>query len=241
MNKNFNKLLLFLDSIQFRFSVIAVVETWTTSTTEHLYKIPGYICCIKSRADGRGGGVALYVQDSLCYRPRDDLNVFECADFEFVCVQLNVNCSLCNITVVYRPSGGALSSFNENYNRLVDKLAAEKQQCLTTGDFNINLLNYSKHAETENFLNTALSHFQYPVILRHTRYSSTSSTLLDNIFSNNITSDYLSEIFTTDISYHLPVFYILKEFTDKIRHEYITVRFRDTSYTKTNDFVWKLQ
>ena len=107
LNKNFNKLLLFLDSIQFRFSVITVTETWTTSTTEHLYKIPGYICCIKSRADGRGGAVALYVQDSLCYRPLGDLNVSECADFEFVCVHLNVNCSLYNINVVYRPPGGS--------------------------------------------------------------------------------------------------------------------------------------
>ena len=53
------------------------------------------------------------------------------------------------------------------------------------GDFNVNLLNYESHGETNEFINTMVSHYLLPHILHPTRVTDHSATVIDNIFSNN--------------------------------------------------------
>jgi hypothetical protein len=79
------------------------------------------------------------------------------------------------------------------------------------GDFNINLLKSESHLHTENFLNETFSHFHYPTINQPTHFTETNATLIDNIFTNNVIDDYTAGIITTDISDHLPIFYISHE------------------------------
>ena len=78
------------------------------------------------------------------------------------------------------------------------------------GDFNINLLNYTKHNNTKDFLDVMFSHFLYPVITRPTRITEYSATLIDNIFCNNLNKNSLtSGLLYTDISDHVPIFSII--------------------------------
>ena len=55
-----------------------------------------------------------------------------------------------------------------------------------SGDFNINLLNYDKHPSTEEFINTLNSYFLEPHILKPTRITSHTATLIDNIRRKSI-------------------------------------------------------
>ena len=71
--------------------------------------------------------------------------------------------------------------------------------------------NYESHIETEDSLNNVFSYFQYPTITSPTRFCSTTSTLIDNIFVNTINDDYYSGLLVSDLSDHLPVFYISYE------------------------------
>ena len=48
----------------------------------------------------------------------------------------------------------------------------------------------------------------YPAITRPTRVTDISATLIDNIFTNNISENQFSGIICTDISDHLPVCYV---------------------------------
>ena len=50
------------------------------------------------------------------------------------------------------------------------------------GDFNVNLLNYESHNETNDFINTMVSHYLLPHILHPTRVTDHSATVIDNIF-----------------------------------------------------------
>ena len=50
------------------------------------------------------------------------------------------------------------------------------------GDFNLNLLNYETHDDTNDFLNSMISYSFLPYILHPTRVTDYSSTVIDNIF-----------------------------------------------------------
>ena len=54
------------------------------------------------------------------------------------------------------------------------------------GDFNINLLYYESHAATECFVNTMFTYNLLPKIIKPTRITSHSATLIDNIFINSL-------------------------------------------------------
>ena len=86
------------------------------------------------------------------------------------------------------------------------------------GDFNINLINYTSHASTENFVNTMCSYFCTPHILKPTRITGNSATLIDNIFFNSIKYHTVSGNILTDISDHLPNFLIIDKLNALPKH-----------------------
>ena len=57
-------------------------------------------------------------------------------------------------------------------------------------------------------LSTLFSHAFIPVISNPTRLTSYSATLIDNIFTNNLSQNLLNGIVLNDLSYHLPVLLI---------------------------------
>lgn len=54
------------------------------------------------------------------------------------------------------------------------------------GDFNLNLLNYDSNSDTNDFVNTLGSYYFHPHILKPTRITEHSATLIDNIFFNSM-------------------------------------------------------
>ena len=86
------------------------------------------------------------------------------------------------------------------------------------GDFNINLLNYDSHSETNDFINLMISHYFLPHMLHPTRVTDHSATIIDNIFSNSLESDTISGNLLSQISDHLPQFLVIKNTTVDYRH-----------------------
>ena len=84
------------------------------------------------------------------------------------------------------------------------------------GDFNIDLLKYELSDSINNFIDTLSSNFLLPHILLPTRIS-TTSTLIDNIFSNSTSLEEIeSGNVTSTFSDHLPQFIFLNDFFSKI-------------------------
>ena len=86
-----------------------------------------------------------------------------------------------------------LTDFNCNYlNKLLENISKEQKSIFLLGDFNVNLLNYNEHNQTNEFLDSLASNSFIPLILQSTRITSHSNTLIDNIFSNVIDPDIIS-------------------------------------------------
>ena len=77
------------------------------------------------------------------------------------------------------------------------------------GEFNMNLLKYQSHSETNDFIKLMVSHYLLPHILHPTRVTDHSATIIDNIFSNNVESDTVSRNILSQITDHFPQFLII--------------------------------
>src|SRR6218665_2230971 len=84
-------------------------------------------------------------------------------------------------------------------------LSNSKKKVFLLGYFNINILRYNEHHSAGMFLNMLASHKIMPTILRPTRITEFSSTLIDNIFTNCPNYNMDSCILIDDISDHLPI------------------------------------
>ena len=102
-----------------------------------------------------------------------------------------------------------LDEFNEIYrNPLLHKISKESKSIFLLGKFNVDLLKYDHHAPTNEFFNSFSSHMFLPHI-QSTRVTSSSKTLIDNIFYNILGPDFVSGNLTATVSDHLPQFVIV--------------------------------
>ena len=76
------------------------------------------------------------------------------------------------------------------------------------GDINSDLLKVEENRHTNDIINYMFSSSFYPLISRPTRITSTSATLIDNIFVNSFEDNFTTGLLLTDISDHLPIFQI---------------------------------
>ena len=114
------------------------------------------------------------------------------------------------VGVIYRHPSMDLVDFNCNYlNKLLENTSKGQKSILLLGHFNVNLLNYNEHNETNEFLDFLAPNSIIPLILQPNRITSHSNTLIDKIFSNVIDSDIISGNLTAAISDHLPQFAII--------------------------------
>jgi len=210
LSKNFEQLYVYLTNLDHRFSIIAITETWTTVNNEMIYKIPGYNHVVKSR-DGRGGGVALYVIDSLKFNVRADLNAIANPSFE--CIFVEITSSEFGTKVIgsiYHPPNSCINQFKIGFETILNSIKHGQTEFILAGDYNFDLLKYECHPDTTHFVNSMYSHSLIPLIVRPTRFGPDSCTLIDNILTNKPNDASISGLLISDISDHLPVFYITK-------------------------------
>ena len=92
------------------------------------------------------------------------------------------------VGVIYRHpdnSSPGLDKFNEEINDLFLIINKNKSTLYCVGDFNINLLKLSDKAVIRRYASTLLSCNCRCLIDKPTRIGPSSSTLIDNVYSNN--------------------------------------------------------
>ena len=77
LQKNFDSLLNLLMTLKFEFKVICITETWCSdnSMNHNLFELPQYKSIHQVRRAGKGGGIAVFLHESLTYNIRHDLSV----------------------------------------------------------------------------------------------------------------------------------------------------------------------
>ncbi len=188
--------------------VVLLCETFLNDNNAPLYNIPGYSFCYRNRIGSTRGGVALYVRDDLKFKLRDDIAINVDGEFESIFVEISgQGISSTIVGEIYRiPNTNEIVSI-ERYQTILNRIASLKLDTIIASDLNFDLLKVQDHKNTLDLFNSFISCGVLPTILRPTRICHTTSTLIDNIFTNivNNPSKMYSCIIQTDISDHLPV------------------------------------
>ncbi len=167
----------------------------------------------RCRDDGPRGGIGLFIRDNKDYKIREDLSVFIPHIFESLFVEI-INKSSRNIIVgvVYRPNTephADLDIFQSNMFDIMSIITRDQLQCTILGDMNVNLFNFETHPKTGNYLEGLFSNGFLPIIVKPTRITNSTATLLDHIYTNSITSTGHSGIIITDVADHFGTFYLV--------------------------------
>ena len=130
-----------------------------------------------------------------------------------------------------------LTDFNCNYlNKVLENISKELKSVLLLGDFNVDLLNYNEHKQTNEFLDSLASNSFIPLILQPTTITSHSNTLIDNIFSNVFDPDIISGNLTATID-HLSQFSIIPIMFGNISGNKSNIYERDWSKFDQENFI----
>ena len=131
-----------------------------------------------------------------------------------------------------------LTDFNCNYlNKILENISKEQNSVFLLGDFNVNLLSYNEHNQTNEFLDSLASNSFMSLILQPTRITSHSNTLIDYIFSNVIDADIISGNLTATISDHLPQFSIIPNMFGNVTGNKSNIYERDWSKFDQEKFI----
>lgn len=207
LQKHFDELqelLLSLKQKQIFVDVILLCETWINDdANDALIDLDGYELFLHNRTRCKGGGIPIYVKHELKPSKRPDLNVLREGIFESLVVEINLSRKKAFVCELYRVPGTNESLFNEDIEKI---LRISKEGLLFIGsDQNLNLLKHQSHGHTGMFLNQILGNGLIPTILKPTRVTHRSSTLIDNIYIPiNFENNFNSSVIINDMSDHFP-------------------------------------
>ena len=180
---------------------------WLTDCTAELVNITGYNFVSNHRKSKTGGGVGIYLQNDLQYKLPNECKLSDRETVESLFVEITVpNGKNIIFGSVYRPPNQNTALFLDKFNDILSRISKDNKQCYVMGDFNLDLLQYNHHTPTQEFIDTLFSHAFIPLISNPTSLTSYSATLIDNIFTNNLSQNVLNGIVLNDLSDHLPVF-----------------------------------
>ena len=117
------------------------------------------------------------------------------------------------IMCVYRAPGTDIAQFNMEFEDILDKM--KNRKIFICGDLNIDLLKCDSHNGTKHFVDLLYSNGYFPLISRPTRITENSGTLIDNIFTSEISVGIKSGILINDITDHLPIFASIPYYSKK--------------------------
>ena len=115
IRKNHTNLDILLKTINHKFSIIGLTETWLKDYNTSLFDLDGYAHEYIYRPVKQGGGVSMFISNDLNYKVRPDLG-FSNNNIEMLWVEVDKNClnleKNCIIGTVYRRPGSGIIDFN---------------------------------------------------------------------------------------------------------------------------------
>ena len=159
------------------------------------------------RGDRPGGGVIVYVRDTMSSKRRSDLEV---QGLEAVWVEIQVKSKKVLVGGFYRPPNSNINYFNL-INESADRAYNTNiQDIIILGDFNVNMLN-----DNNDKIKDLMQEFHMKQLINEpTNFTEHSATLLDLILVRNeaniLTSGVIDTFIPDLVRYHCPVIILLK-------------------------------
>ncbi len=166
-----------------KIDILAISETHLTKASwDTRCGLNGYTFIHRDRDQGKGGGVAMFVRNSIPFIRRTDL---EKSLTESLLIEITVkNSKSFLVGCFYRPpetSNYLSNNYNLSLQSHLSDVLKEKKEAIMLGDFNVN---YKTHHENNEFKITLTQNGFKQVIKKPTRTTQTSSTLIDLIITN---------------------------------------------------------
>lgn len=192
-----------LSNITTKCSVLGFTETRLSSHLTSLYQLPGYNMYTNCR-NTHGGGVALYVSNSLHSTPLDEFSKID-TFIECIGVDSYIMNKKSLLICIYRSPRGNIVDFLNTLTEMLS-LAHDKkyQEIFIFGDFNLDLTK-ADAINIREFCNLMYSFSLLPLTTKPTRVSSTTATLIDQIWSTQVEANIGNYIIHSDVSDHFTV------------------------------------
>lgn len=203
--KNFEKLELQISQLSAQPDIILLSETWLDPSLAASYNLSSYNLEVSSPESFRGKGCGIYINNSIVYKRRQDLESSELkfqSVFIEICIPNKKNIVLASI---YRSPSFPVTDFLEYFEPTMLRVNLESKYCIIGGDFNVDLLKHQSMEIPATFLNTFLALGLVPTISVPTRVCNESKSLIDNFFLNEVSLIKSSNVIISDISDHLPI------------------------------------
>lgn len=199
---------------------------------DHELDIPGYTLLRKDR-NRRGGGVCVYVRNSIEYKQRHDLDM---ENIESIWIKIELKKKIFNIGTVYRPPSSNSSYYDTILNQIEFMKNSSNEHIILMGDLNFD---YLCDSSPIHFIETTYEMKQ--LIELPTRVTPDSSTLLDVILSSCPTDHSSTQVMDIALSDHYLISTELRltSAIDRGRHRLVT--FRDFKNFDGASFLCDLQ
>jgi len=244
----FNLLINSLNQKKFFPSVICLQEIWQLPN-DQVFSINGYHSPLfKCRNNNiQGGGVAIYINQEFSFTELPEYSIFfdRILESKFVKVSISPKKHFI-IGSIYRPATNhpTLSS-SEQYNQFIDlfsnlisQLSDSNCPIILLGDLNLDLLKYSQIRQVTDYADLLFSHGFLQMIMKPTRLTTNSATLIDHVVTNN-PEIVDSAILISDLSDHFPVLCFMKTLSKNLPHS--EIKFRNFSTENTEKFKAQLR
>ena len=135
---NFTKFESLIAGLDYQPHIIAVNETWDKphATGQHM-NLNGYVYIFNPRVASRGGGVGMYIKQSLIFTPYAELSIMHEKLFESLFVTIHFGGKRLICGTVYRPPRNdnlGLSGFFDSIKLVLGELSKTKSKCFLMGD-----------------------------------------------------------------------------------------------------------
>ena len=170
------------------------------------YDLPNFTTNHQKKSDRRGGGVSVYIHNSLNLKPRPDLSK-NCGDIESLTKEIiSEKTRNTIVSVLYRPPNGHFEKFLTN---IFLNTKDSNKNVYIAGDFNLNLLDHSLNKKVLNYLNLIYQNSFIPTVNKPTRVTRKTSTIIDHILTNLfVNTNFKLLLFKIDISDHFPICFL---------------------------------
>ena len=215
--------------------LFCVSETWLKYEIEHIYNIPSFRKFSLQCQHSKAGRVLIYCKN---YISADIVDCLSCTlpHIELIFIKFSIGAKNYLVGSVYRSPSSILSDFHSELERIFQIIQADFRDSIVVvcGDTNIDLLK-SNCTRMNAYLDVLDSFGFVPQILRPTRITSHSSTLIDHILTNNEQSVTSRGIWLSDVSDHFTTFIVLKH-CSMIKSNSMKMEYRARNEQNKNNF-----
>ena len=193
--------------------VLALNETRLDSTISNLEIGINNYTIIRRDRTRHGGGVAIYIRSTIEYKIRDDLKD---DGLEFLCIEITKpKIKPFLISTWYRPPNSPVELFDK-FHVILEKIESLNIESTIVGDLNCNVAANNVDNNTKHLLDLCELYQYSQLIQEPTRITSSSSTLIDLLLTNEPSKFSISGVKHIGISDH-SLIYASRKHCDRCR------------------------